>query len=825
MKLQTAWQDLRYAARMLRNRPGFSLVAIITLSLGIGANTAIFSIVHAVLLRPLPFPHPEQIVLVRDDLTGRQLENIGLSVDELKDFQDRSGVFEQISAVWPVDANLTGSDRPERIELLAVSTNYFSLLGATAQLGRVFGPQDQAQGFAEGVVISDGLWRRLFASDPNILGRKVYADTDLYTIVGVMPPGFRHPGKTLRDDVDMWATAGFAANPFGPPVRAQRILPGAIGRLKPDLNVKQAQEKLDAFVANLRNEFPKEYPPDLGWSVRLLPAHQTLVGNVQTTLLVLLGAVGLVLLIGCVNIANLLLARASGRRREMAIRLALGAKRGRLIVQLLIESLLLALVGGLVAFAVVASLMSLFLGLLPPEIPRLNEVGINGAVLVFVFLISTLTGLLFGLVPALQASRPDVVVNLKDGSQGGGFGTSHRRFRSGLVIAEFALSLVLMIAAGLLLRSFSRLMEVNPGFDANNILMARIWLPVPNNPDLDPYRDAGKRSAFTKEVLRRAQALPGVKYAAIGTGNGVPLIGPHFTGAFTIEDQASADTSLPNAQVGSVSADYFRLLGTPLLRGRFFTDSDDRGTPNVVLIDDALAQRFFANQDALGKRIKRGGRGSNAPWLTIVGVVGNIKSDGFDQPDQPHLYSPILQNPNYSMAIFLKTESSPLGLITSLREQVRSVDPNLPLFGARTMEEVVSDSLAQRRFAMQVVGLFGVLALLLASIGIYGVMAFSVSQRTREIGIRVALGASRANILRWVMRQGLVLIAIGVATGLIASFALTRLLRNLLFGVAPTDAITYGALAVVLVVVALLACYIPARRATKVDPLVALRYE
>src|SRR5258705_5218412 len=378
MKLHTAWQDLRYAARMLRNRPGFTLVAVVTLSLGIGANTAIFSVVNAVLLRPLPFRHPEQIVLLRDDLTGRHQENVGLSVDELKDFQERSGVFDQVSALWPVDANLTGSDRPERIELLAVSPNYFSLLGANAQLGRVFGPQDQAQGFAEGVVISDGLWRHLFAADPNILGRKVYADTDLYTIIGVMPPGFRHPGKTLRNEVDMWGTAGFAANPFpSPTVRGSRFLPGAIARIKPGMDVKQAQAKLDAFVANLTAQYPKDYPAEVGWQVKLLPAQEALVGNVQTTLLVLLGAVGLVLLIGCVNIANLLLARASGRRREMAIRLALGAGRKRLIAQLLTESILLSLIGGVVALAVVASVMHLLIGLLPPEIPRLNEIEIN----------------------------------------------------------------------------------------------------------------------------------------------------------------------------------------------------------------------------------------------------------------------------------------------------------------------------------------------------------------------------------------------------------------------------------------------------------------
>jgi predicted permease len=762
---------------------------------------------------------------LRDDLTGRQVNNAGLSVDELRDFQERSGIFDNVSAVWPVDANLTGSDRPERIELLAVSPNYFSLLGANAQLGRVFGPQDNAPGFAEGVVISDGLWRRLFGSDPSVLGRKIYADSDLYTIIGVMPPSFRHPGRTLRDDVEMWATAGFAANPFGPPLRAQRILPGAIGRLKPGLSVEQAQAKVDAFVANLHAEYPKEYPADLGWSVRLMPARETLVGNAQTTLLVLLGAVGLVLLIGCVNIANLLLARSSARQREMAVRLALGAGRGRLIAQLLTESLVLAFLGGAVALLMVSSVMNLLLGLVPADIPRLNEVGVNASVLLFVFLVSTVTGLLFGLVPALQASRPDVVASLKDGSRGAGFSAHHHRFRNALVIVEFALSLVVMIGAGLLLRSFGRLMEVNPGFNPSNVLMARIWLPVPNNPELDPYRPVEKRVAFVKEVLRKTSALPGVQYAAVGTGNGVPMIGPHNTFSFTVEDRPDLDSNLPSAQVSGVSPDYFHVLGTPLVRGRSFSPSDDDQSPRVALIDEALARRFFPDQDPIGRHVKAGRRGSNAPWLTIVGVVGNIKSDGLDQPDQPHLYLPILQNPGYAMAVYLRTEVDPTSLTQSLRQQVQAVDPNLPIFGERTMEDVLSASLAQRRFAMQVVGLFGVLALLLASIGIYGVMAYSVSQRTREIGIRLALGASTGAILRPLLWQGMLVTLAGVTIGLVSAFALTRSLRSLLFGVAPNDLITYAGLAVLLSAVAMLACYLPARRATKVNPLEALRYE
>jgi putative ABC transport system permease protein len=439
--------------------------------------------------------------------------------------------------------------------------------------------------------------------------------------------------------------------------------------------------------------------------------------------------------------------------------------------------------------------------------------------------ISTITGLLFGLFPALQASRPDVVSNLKDGSFGSGFGLATHRFRSGLVVLEFALSLILMIAAGLLLRSFGRLLDVNPGFNPDNVLLTRVWLPVPNNPELDPYRDPLKRSGFTKELLQKVSAIPGVRSAAISNGTAVPLVGPHNSGGFTIEGDAVTNYAIPTAQVGLVSPDYFRTMETPLKRGRFFTDADDRQAPQVVLIDEALAARYFSNRDPVGLRIKRGGPASEAPWMTIVGLVGNIKSDGFDKPDQPHLYFPIFQNPAYAMAIYLRTDVAPLTVTQSVREQVRALDRDLPVFGERTMSQVAAESVSRRRFAMQLVGLFGILALLLAAVGIYGVIAYSVTQRTREIGIRVALGASRSAILRWVLKQGMVLTTAGVVIGLVGALALTRLLRSLLFGVGPTDIVTYGALAVLLTIVALIACYVPARRATKVDPLIALRYE
>ena len=816
--------DTRLAIRMLFKQPGFTAIAVATLALGIGANTAIFSVVNAVLLRPLPFPRSEELVIVSDDLPGRQVENVGMSVPELQDLQQRSEVFEEISAVWPVDANLTGSDRPERVELLAVSPNYFSLLGATAQLGRVLGQEDQAQGFAEGVVISDGLWRRVFGADPNILGHKIRADNDLYTIVGVMPPGFRHPGRTLRDDVELWGTAGFSANPFGPPRRGVRMLPGAIGRLKPGLTVQQAQLQLDSFVAQLTAEFPNEYPADAGWTIRLLPAHEKLVGEVRATLLILLGAVGVVLLIACVNLANLMLARSLARQREMAIRIALGAGRGRLILQLLIESMVLSMLGGTVALLLVSWVTDLLLKLVPSTIPRLNEVGLNSSVLLFTFVVSLLTGVLFGLAPAIQASRPDVLAGLKEGSAGTGLGVRTNRIRGLLVVTEFALSLVLMIGAGLLIRSFWRVLEVNPGFNPENVSVARIWLPVPNNPELDPYRPPAKRVQFIKEVLRRVNELPGIQFVAMGSGNGVPLSGPHNNAPLVIEDHAD-ESVLPQVQVSAASPDYFSVLGAPLVDGRFFAAADEIESPRVAIVDQAAVKRLWPGENPIGKHIKFGRRDSRAPWVSVIGVVGNIKTDGFDVPEQAHVYVPILQNPPYAMALYIKTETNPRSLTQALRQQVQAVDPDLPLFGEKLMDDIVSASLAERRFAMQMVSVFGVVALLLAGIGIYGVMAYSVNQRTREIGIRLALGATGQDITTWVLKQGMGLTLAGIGVGLTGAFGLTRLLQGLLFGVSATDAVTYAALALLLGSVALVACYIPARRATKVDPMIALRHE
>jgi len=815
-------QDLRYAFRMLVKTPGFTAVAILTLALGIGANVAAFSVVRAVLLRPLPFHQPGQLVRVFDDLRASNVRDVGMSQPELEDLQNRSEVFEDISAVWPISANLTGGDRPERVEVVATSTNYFTLLGANAQLGRIYTKQETVPGFIESAVISDGFWRREFGANPNAIGKKIRLDGDLYTIVGVMPPGFRHPGRTLQTDVDLWIAAGYAANPFPtPPIRGLRMFPGAIARLKPGLSASEAQAKLEAFSANLSREYPTEYPAAASWAPRLVSIQDDLVGGVRTELFVLFGAVGCVLLIACVNIANLLLARGAGRQREIAIRLALGASRSRLISQLLTESILLGAVSGVVALLTVVWLKASLLKLAPADLPRLSEVSMSGGVLLFAFFVSILTGVVFGLVPALQAASPNQTANLREGSRGSGASRKHTRVSRVLVASEIALSLILLIGAGLLLRSFWQLLQVKPGFNPRSIVTAQIWMAVPNNPDADPYRQPEKRAEFYRELLRRLSAIPGVQQAAVGSGGSLPMSRARNSFPFTIQGRPADAERVPVAEFASVTPEYFRALEIPLISGRNFTDADIVGTQRVALIDDTLARRYWPGEDPIGKQF-RGGP-PNAPWITIIGVVGTIKSDGFDAPAASHIYSPLFQAPGASAAIYLRTAAEPGTLGDAIRREVQSVDPGIPVFAVRSLDEVVSTSLADRRFSLVILGVFAAVALLLASIGIYGVMAYTFSQRTHEIGVRVALGAQRSDILRLALGEGMALVAIGLGVGLIGAAILTRFLRSMLFSVTPTDPVTFASIAALLASVALLACFIPARRATQVDPLVALR--
>ncbi len=819
-------QDIKYALRMLRNSPGFTAIAVLTLAIGIGANAAIFSVVDAVLLRPLPFNHPEQLVAVKDDLPGLSLADIGMSEEELDDLQNQSGVFDQISAVWPINANVTGAEKPERVEAQVVSFNYFMLLGTKAQLGRMIQPEDHQLGFAEAAVISDGLWRRMFGADPSVIGRPIRLDSDLYRIVGVTPPSFRHPGATLEHDVDVWVSAGFVAAPFPvPPSRAIRMIPGGVGRLKPGLSVAKAQAQLDAFAAQLRAQYPTDYPERTRWEIRLVPLQKEVVGNSNVMLIVLLGSVSLVLLIACVNIASLLLARSSSRYREIAVRRALGASRGRLIRQTLTESIVLSLAGGVIGLILNSWLTGLLLRMVPSSLPRATEIATDSRVLLFALGLSILTGVLFGLAPAAQLSDPRLVESLKEGTRGSGIGSRQNRFLSALVVTEFALSLVVLVGAGLLLRSFWNLLEVHPGFSPSHVVIARVWLPLPNDPKSDPYRPREKRAAFVREVVRRVTALPGVADTAIGS-NSMPLLPQRNRGGFTIEGRAVGTGEALSADFATVTPDFFQVLGTPLIRGRFFGDADDTTGLPVVLIDQTAAEHFWPNEDPVGKRILPGfAQGPNSQWLTIAGVVGKTKTDGLDAPYSPHIYFSELQFPGYALDVYIRTNARPESLEEPVRKEVQAVDPNLPVFGVRTLESVVSESLASRRFAMRVIAFFAGTALLLAGVGIYGVMAYFVSQRTREIGIRVALGAAPSHISRLILGRGMALTAAGIAIGIIGAAALTRFLATLIFGVAPMDPLTFVMGAAVLAGVALAACYIPARRAMRVDPMVALRYE
>jgi len=828
--METLGQDLRYAVRMLRRSPGFTLVAVATLALGIGANVATFSVVRAVLLQPLPFSHSEQLVRVYDDLRGSNSLDVGMSVPELWDLRDKSGVFQDISVIWPFDANLTGVDHPERIECLAATANYFTMLGVSPQLGRIFTPQDAQPGFTDGNVISDAFWRRMFGADPHVIGKKIRIDDDLYTVIGVLPPGFRHPGRSLESEVEVFSAAGFIGPPFPvKPQRSLRLLPGAMGRLKAGVSLEQAQERLDALSAELAREYPTDYPAPAKWALRVVPVREDLVGKMRTELFVLFGAVACVLLIACVNLANLLLARSAGRQREIAIRLALGAGRARLIGQLLTESILLASLSGGVALFTVVWLRGWLLKLAPAGMPRLNEVNLSGGVLLFALAVSILTGVIFGLAPALQAARRHQVAELREGSRGAGSSKHQIKVSRVLVTCEIALSLVLLIGAGLLLRSFWHLLDVRPGFEPHHLVTARIWIAYPNDPEKNPYRTVEARGAFLHEVLRRVSALPGVVEAGLGSGNGLPMETRPNQVLFMIDKHAAESERVPTAEMSTVTPEYFRVLKIPLIRGRVFTEADDSKGQPVALISETLARRYWHDEDPIGQQIRlapgQTGSGAEEQWRTIVGVTGDVKSDGFEAASAPYLYFAAYQRPSYSLVVYLRTAADRGILGDAIRREVQGVDPSVPVFAVRTMDEVIAKYLADRRFALELLGVFAGVALLLASIGIYGVMAYTFSQRTNEIGIRIAMGAQRSDILRIAVGEGALVVAIGIVSGLIGSAILTRFLQSMLFDVKPIDPVTFAAIGTLLTVVTLLACLVPAHRATRVDPLIVLRHE
>ncbi len=820
--MNTLIQDIRYGLRMLAKKPAFTIIAVLTLALGIGANTAIFSVVYATLLKPLPFDHPEQLVRVTADLRKINITDTGMSGAELFDYRDRAGVFDQISGIYPVNANITWVDQPERVEALLVDANYFTLLGAKAQLGRVFQQEDYNPGIAEIAVISDSLWKRRYGSDPNALGKKFRLDNDLYTIVGVMPPGFRHPGQVIQTDADVWAPAGWIGSPFNNPPRRAYMLQGAIARLKPGLSVKDAQARLDDLAEQLRSEFPNDYPENAGWAPRIALLQDDLVGNVRPALLILLAAVGLVLLIACANVANLLLVRASARQREIAIRKALGAGRARLVRQMITESLLLSTLGGALGLLIAIWGVGALVKLSPANISRLGDISVDSAVLVFTLAVSFATGLIFGLAPAIHASNPNLQETLKDAARGATASAARNRLRSLLVVSEFALAMMLLISAALLIRSFRQLNNVDPGFNPENVLTVRLWLPQPNLPETGPYFKHPARVQLYRQVIENLKTLPGVE--SVGGVNQLPLGGGRSSAGITVEGQTSQSESPGAIEPALASPGYFDAMGIKLVSGRLFTDQDDEKAPGAVVISQKLANAFFSGQDPIGKRIKFGGIASQSPWQTVIGVVRDVKSQGLGVESRPQMYRSLLQISNLSLTLVIRA-SNPGGLSEAARAAVSSVDPDLPVYSARTMDEVMSAAVAEQRFAMLMLGLFALIALILSSVGIYGVMSYTVSQRTHEIGIRMALGARPGDVLRMIIAQGLTLIAAGMAAGLAAAFAVTRFIAFLLFSTSPTDALTFASVAALLGAVALLACYLPARRATKVDPMIALRYE
>jgi predicted permease len=820
--------DLRYAFRMLHRSPGFALIAIATMALGVGATTAIYSVIDATLLHPLPYPHPSELVRMEANLPGVGAHDVGLSIPELRDLQN-SGVFQNVSLSFFGTNNLTGSAQPASIASKSVTPSYFAVLGVDAQLGRTFDPHDATLGFNGEVVISDGLWKRAFGADPHILGKTLRLDNDPAHVVGVMPASFRDQGPTSEQrGTELWAAGGFSDDP--PPMRGTRLPFETIARLQPGLSPEAAQGRLDALVASLKKQYPADYPSQGAWTLHLTPLAETLVGNVRQSLILLFGAVGLVLLISCVNVANLLLARASARGREMAVRQALGAARTRLIRQLLTESLLLFVLGGITGFAVLFCARKFLLQFVPESLPRLNDISISWGVLAFAIVVSVAAGTIFGLAPAWLTSRLDLTTTLRQEGRGSNGSRQRSRLRHTLVIGELALSLVLMVAAGLLLRSFWDLFKVQPGFNPTRVMAIETSLPNPNDPKTDIYRTATQEGVLLREVLRRNRTIPGVEETAVSDQAAIPLgHGQNDRSLIPLvrEGQEVQSSQPPLIDTLTVSPEYFHLLGMTLLRGRLFVDQDLEATPLIAVINQAAARTYWPNQDPVGKRVRLLGRFGRArpDWTTIVGVIADARTESLADPGIPQMYFDIYQRPYKFLAFYVRGQVDPAAIPAQVRTQIQAVDPELPIYRAETLDEVLSSSLSVRRFSMEMVALFAATALLLASLGIYGTISFLVNEQSREIAIRLALGAQRRDILKMVLRQGLTLAAVGAGVGLVGALIVSHLMAGLLYGVSPYDLTTFAGVTAVLTAVAIAASYVPALRAMRLDPVTTLHSE
>ncbi len=809
--MQTLMQDLRYGARMLLKKPGFTLIAVLTLALGVGANSAIFSVVNGVLLKPLPYRAPEQLIRLFE--SSKSQPKFPMAQGNFQDYRTQNSTLTGLALFTRQDVELSRDDKPERLAALGVTAGFFEVLGVQPLLGREFRREEELPSESAPVILSHALWQRRFKSDPRIIGQGLVLSGRSFTVVGVMPPGLQHVGGEYRslphgESVDVWW-------PLQMPAQAGRgaHFCNAIGRLKPGISVAQAEADFNVMAERLAQQFPNT---NKNWRIAIQPLHEELVGKTRTTLWILLGTVFFVLLIACVNVANLLLARATAREREIAVRASQGAGRGRIVRQLLTESLLLATLGGAAGILLAQWAIEALRALGPEQLPRLQAVSLDGRILLFTLGLTLLTGVLFGLAPAWQAGQINLNELLKEGGRNA-VGGRQRRLRDALVIAEIALALVLLVGAGLLLRSFWKLQQTDPGFKPERVLTASLSLPGAR------YGDKAKMTAFQQQLLNRVAALPGVQSA--GLTSDLPWSGYDENAGFNIEGKTFPANQSPGGRYHYVSDDYFRTIGVPLVAGRFFNAKDRLDTPNVVLINHSLAERYWAGERAVGKRFTFSSQPKEKDWYTVVGVVGEVKDFPHSAAAVPAFYWSMTQQPTRDMILSIRTNGDPLQLVEAVRNEVRLLDKDLPLSEVKALETLATAAIAGQRFTLWLVSLSALIALLLAAIGIYSVLSYLVAQRTHEIGIRMALGATRRDVQRLVIGQGMKLATVGVSLGLLASFGLTQLMQKLLFGVSATDPVTYVVIAVLLLFVVLLACWVPARRATKVDPMIALRYE
>jgi putative ABC transport system permease protein len=812
--------DFRFGFRTLIKNPAFSIVAILAIMLGTGANSAIFSVVNAILLRPLAFGEPDRLVMVWGNNVKSGVPQYPLSVLDFLDYREHNQVFEQVASFSYEDFNLSAGEEPEHYPGSIVSANFFSLLGVNPTVGRAFAPEEDQAGADRVVILSNGLWKRRFGADPNLIGQTILLNGASFTVVGVMPSSFQSPNA--QDNPQIWVPMSFdGGDPFRIPAsaggsefknRTHRFLIG-VARLKPGVTISQAQADMETVARQIEQQYPDI---NTGLSVNIVSLHKQIIGNIKPALLVLLVAVGSVLLIACANVANLLLARAAGRQKEFAIRAALGAGRLRLIRQLLTESLLLALIGGALGLLFAFAGIKLLLSLNPPNIPRLGEINVDGRVLGFTLLVSILTGIVFGLVPALQASRPDLNETLKEGSRGSTGGRGRQQVRGLIVISEIVVTTVLLIIAGLMIKSFWSLQNVNPGFNPANTLTMMVNLAPAKYSETHQVRD------FYDLLLKRIETLPGVQ--SVGAVTNLPLTSTVVRFRFTIDGRPPATPGERLvATTGAVNSNYFRAIGIPLLKGRYFTEQERDKSPPVIIINDTMARRHWPGEDPIGRRVTLPSLGGIS--REIVGVVGDIKHSGLDTESGAQMYLPYPQQPWNFMSLVVRAQSDPTKMAGAVRHEISALDTNQSAYDVKTMQQVVSESVSQPRLYTVLLGVFAAVAMLLAAVGIYGVMNYLVTQRIHEIGIRMALGAQASHIFKMIVGQGMLLVLIGVVAGLVAAFLLTRIMESLLFGVSARDLATFMGIPIVLAVVAFLSIYVPARRAMRVNPMVALRQE